>query len=218
MPLPQHVRPAPAWHGRPAERRRTLLIALAAATAFAVAIGVVVVALSTGGQPRPAQEAPGGLSTAVPRADPAPSATPIARSEPVGVVIRSIDVDAPLVPLTENSDGSMRLPPAANHELAGWYEGGPAPGQRGPAVLLGRAIEHGDKFVFNSIGTLTRGAAIDVSLADGHVAEFTVDGVQRVASDRFPTKAVYGPLSYPALRLVAPAGSDTVIVYAHLAS
>lgn len=194
-------------------------MALAGALVFAVAIGVVISALTSGGgRAKSAQLVPGRTLTAVPRVSPVPTTSPIPGAQPVGIMIRSIHVDAPLMPLTENSDGSMRLPSAGDRDLAGWYSGGPAPGQRGPAVILGRSAEDGARFVFYSIGMLTCGATIDISLANGHVAAFTVDGVQRVAASRFPTKAVYGPLTYPALRLVAPAGADTIIVYAHLAS
>jgi hypothetical protein len=209
-------RPAPAWHGQRAARRQSLLLALAAGATFAVAIGVIVIALRPGAGPA-SPTVPEPLSTSVPR-QVVTSPLPLAPSQPVGIMIPSIGVDAPLMSLAENANGSMRVPPVTNHNLAGWYSKGPAPGQRGPAVILGLAVASGVKSVFFAIGTLSPGARISISLADGHVAVFAVDGVQRVATARFPTTAVYGPLLYPALRLITSAGSDSIIVYAHPAS
>ena len=66
---------------------------------------------------------------------------------------------------------------------------------------------------------------IDVAQADGTVAAFVVDGVQKVAKVLFPASAVYGNVPYPSLRLVTCGGPfdagqgqypDNIVVYAHL--
>jgi hypothetical protein len=66
-----------------------------------------------------------------------------------------------------------------------------------------------------------------VTLADGKVAGFVVDGLQKVAKDAFPTASVYGKAGYPSLRLITCGGPfdqatghyvDNIIVYAHLAA
>src|SRR5215469_10132043 len=61
--------------------------------------------------------------------------------------------------------------------------------------------------------------------ANGSVAAFAVDGVQKVAKTQFPTRDVYGNVPYPSLRLVTCGGpfdagsgqyADNIVVYAHL--
>ena len=79
--------------------------------------------------------------------------------------------------------------------------------------------------VFYHLKNLHAGDWVYVTLADGKVAMFTVDGLQRVAKDAFPTASVYGTAGYPSLRLITCGGPfdqatghyvDNIIVYAHL--
>lgn len=75
--------------------------------------------------------------TAAPAAAPAASAPDAGRPEaPVGIPVRvripAIGVDAPMDELGLNPNGSLEVPP---YDRAGWYEGGPKPGERGPAVI-----------------------------------------------------------------------------------
>ena len=116
-------------------------------------------------------------------------------------------------------------PPLAEHNLAGWYEYGPAPGQRGPAVILGHVDSATGISVFYHVRNMHAGDRVYVTLADGKVAAFAVDGLQRVAKDAFPTASVYGTAGYPSLRLITCGGPfdraaghyvDNIIVYAHL--
>ena len=50
------------------------------------------------------------------------------------------------------------------------------------------------------------GDTVLVTLVDGKVAAFAVDGLQRVAKDAFPTASVYGKAGYPSLRLITCGG------------
>jgi hypothetical protein len=63
------------------------------------------------------------------------------RTSAPGVVERSrlprIGVNAPVMKLGRDADGTVQVPRLAAHNLAGWYRYGPSPGQRGPAVILG---------------------------------------------------------------------------------
>ena len=79
--------------------------------------------------------------------------------------------------------------------------------------------------VFYYLKNLHAGDKVDVTLADGKVAAFAVDGLQKVAKDAFPTASVYGKAGYPSLRLITCGGPfdqatghyvDNIIVYAHL--
>jgi LPXTG-site transpeptidase (sortase) family protein len=168
---------------------------------------------------------PASVTTAPPRLSHDPQAKPLARSAPVSVRIPGIGVNAPMMELGKNADGTVQVPPLDAHNLTGWYRYGPAPGQRGPAVILGHVDSLTGISVFYYLKDLHAGDRVYVTLADGKVATFAVDGVQKVAKDAFPTASIYGQAGYPSLRLITCGGPfdkatghyvDNIIVYAHL--
>ena len=130
---------------------------------------------------------PASVTTAPPRLNHDPQAEPLARSVPVSIRIPAIDVDAPVMQVGKNADGTVQVPPLDDHNLTGWYRYGPAPGQRGPAVILGHVDSLTGISVFYYLKDLHAGDRVYVTLADGKVATFVVDGVQKVAKDAFPT-------------------------------
>jgi sortase (surface protein transpeptidase) len=191
--------------------------------------GLFVWHAMTGGASLPsvgAQQIPAAVGTAVPaRPNLADIASPLAPSVPVRIEIPALAVNAPIMRLGRNSDGTVQVPPLGNHHLAGWYEGSVTPGQAGSSVVLGHVDSYSGPSVFFSIKNLLRGDVIDVARADGTVASFAVDGVQKVAKVLFPASAVYGNVPYPSLRLVTCGGPfdagqgqylDNIVVYAHL--
>ena len=191
--------------------------------------GFVVLRAVTGGvalPPASAQDIPATVGTAVPfPVGPSAVAAPLAPSTPVVIEIPAIGVRAPIMALGRNSDGTVQVPPLGNHNLAGWYDGSVTPGQDGSSVILGHVDNYTGPSVFFDIKNLRQGDAIDVIRADGTVAAFAVDGVQKVAKTLFPTSAVYGNVPYPSLRLVTCGGPfdaargqylDNIVVYAHL--
>jgi len=124
-----------------------------------------------------------------------------------------------------NGDGTVQVPPLGDHNLAGWYDGSVAPGQDGSSVILGHVDNYAGPSVFFSIKELRPGDQIDIVRADGTVAAFAVDGVQRVAKALFSAPDVYGNVPYASLRLVTCGGpfdaargqyADNIVVYAHL--
>src|SRR5215468_11202567 len=193
-----------------------------------VAGGVFVLHAMTGGGRLPsagAQQIPATVGTVLPRVDLSRVAPPLPASVPVRIEIPALAVKAPIMRLGRNGDGTVQVPPLADHNLAGWYDGSVTPGQAGSSVVLGHVDSYAGPSVFFSIKNLLRGDVIDVARADGTVAAFAVDGVQKVAKVLFPTSAVYGNVPYPGLRLVtcggpfdAPQGQylDNIVVYAHL--
>jgi len=195
-----------------------------------LAVGaIVVVHALVGGvrlPPPGAQQIPDTVSTAVPfPVDPSKVATPLPPSTPVLIQIPAVAVKAPVLRLGRNSDGTVQVPPLDDHNLAGWYDGSPMPGQKGSSVVLGHVDNYTGPSVFFSIKTLRRGDEIDIVRADGTVAAFAVDGVQRVAKALFPSKDVYGNVPYSSLRLITCGGPfdadrgqylDNIVVYAHL--
>jgi hypothetical protein len=189
-----------------------LSVVLLAAGLVAVGVGLRAPA----GPPQPPAWA--ATTRAVDRHSPA-----LAPSPPVQVAIPSIGVRAPLTRLGLVPDGSVQVPAAERPGEAGWYDGGPTPGERGPAVILGHVDTAKGAAVFYDLGRLRPGDRVEVNRADGRVAGFTVESVERVAKDRFPTRRVYGPIGHAGLRLVTCGGSfdrtkrsyqDNIIVYA----
>jgi LPXTG-site transpeptidase (sortase) family protein len=168
---------------------------------------------------------PPSITTVAPRLASDPKARPLARSAPVKIQIPRIGVNAPVMKLGRDADGTVQVPPLAAHNLAGWYRYGPSPGQPGPAVILGHVDSTTGISVFYYLKDMHAGDKVYVTLADGKVAAFAVDGLQRVAKDAFPTASVYGKAGYPSLRLITCGGPfdqatghyvDNIIVYAHL--
>lgn len=219
MYLPRHRRhPLGRW---------ALLTALVAAALCACGLGVAAAAMTSHG-PLPDSAAsviPASIKTAVPKVTSDARVRPLKRSAPVRIRIPAIGVAAPVLPVGLNADGTVQVPPLADHNLTGWYRYGPAPGQRGPAVILGHVDSVTGRSVFFKLKDLRKGDKVYVTLADGKTAVFAVDGLQRTAKTQFPTNAVYGKLRYAGLRLVTCGGAfdpatghyeDNIIVYAHL--
>ncbi|MFI6501694.1 class F sortase [Nonomuraea typhae] len=207
--------------------RSTLIQAAAAVLVFS---GGLAIAGSVKGEPAPAQAAePSTTVGQVTRQGPAfaEADTSLAKSEPVSVSIEKIGLKgAPIDPVGLNADQSVEVPPLDRPELVGWYKHRPTPGEAGPAVLLGHVDAHGKPAVFAKAHTLRQGDAIAVKRKDGSTARFSVDSVERVDKDAFPTDKVYGATDGAELRLVTCGGAfdqasghyeDNVIVYAHLA-
>jgi sortase (surface protein transpeptidase) len=165
------------------------------------------------------------VGTTVPKVNGRPVAPPLAASPPVRIEIPILKVNAPVIRLGLNPDGSVEVPPLDDHNLAGWYTGSVMPGVTGASVILGHVDSWAGGSVFFTIKNLHPGDRIDVLRADGTTAVFTVDGLQKAAKVAFPTSAVYGNPGYPALRLITCGGPfnaatgeyrDNIIVYAHL--
>ncbi|MGW4644501.1 class F sortase [Sphaerisporangium sp. NPDC004334] len=178
---------------------------------------------------------PGGVNAplveAAPAASPpAPVAAPVKalrKSVPTRVRVPGIGVDAALVSVGVDRNGEIEVPPLSRPKLAGWYRLGPAPGEMGPAVILGHVNTRGGPAVFSRLRELKRGDTITVVRADGSTARFTVDGAEQASKNRFPTKRVYGHVDRPSLRLITCGGvfnakahsyTDNIIVYATLSA
>lgn len=126
-------------------------------------------------------------------------------AEPVRLRIPAIGVDAPLVHLGLARDGTIDAP--RGWQQAGWYAGGPRPGQPGPAILLGHVDSTSGPALFYRVASLRQGAAVVVDRADGTSVTFVVSGRLQVAKSRFPADLVYGPTLSPTLRLVTCGGT-----------
>ena len=131
-------------------------------------------------------------------------ATFLARSRPVTLTIPRLRLSVPLSVLGLNRDGSVQVPTDFN--VPGWYRFGPAPGQRGSAVILGHVDNYKGPAVFFYLRNLRPGNQVIVLLADHRVVRFVVLGLRMYTKSQFPARAVYGPRSYSALQLVTCGG------------
>jgi sortase (surface protein transpeptidase) len=143
---------------------------------------------------------------------------------PVRLRIPAIDVDTRLVQLGLADDKSIDVD--FDPSVAGWWEGGPRPGQVGPAVIMGH-VRWNTPAVFSRLGSLQRGDEILVDRADGTTARFVVTGQGNYRKTAFPSDLVYYPTLEPELRLVTCGGlidratghySENLVVFAAQAS
>jgi hypothetical protein len=129
---------------------------------------------------------------------------PPADVEPWGVWIPRIDVSATLGELGLEADGRLQVPDDVR--VAGWYVGGPRPGEVGPAVVAGHVDSRSGPAVFARLRELREGDVAHVVYRDGFVATFRIGAVRRYGKDAFPTAAVYGDTPGPTLRLITCGG------------
>ncbi|MFC8447540.1 class F sortase [Kitasatospora sp. NPDC057223] len=219
----------PSW--APAAAAGSLSLALAALVLLPAPEHAPVRIEYAGRAPEPATAptGPGIPGTAAPAPTPVPTApTPdpaAAASPPVRLLIPGIGVDAPVEGGGLNPDGTVEVPPADRPGQVDWYREGPAPGQTGPAVILGHLDTRKGPAVFHRLPQLRPGDRIDIRRQDGSTVTFRVRELRQAPKSGFPTQAVYGNTDTPQLRLVTCGGkvaadghyTDNIIVLADLA-
>ncbi|MEU5670349.1 sortase [Micromonospora sp. NPDC047753] len=203
--------PAGGRRGRPWRAAGTAVVV----TMAMIGAGMIGASLKTTPTPRPPQPlaqagpeptAPASTADDAPPVDGQPidgqpvgqSAVGLARSAPTSIEIPRIGVNATIMSLGTNPDGTVQVPPLEKADQAGWYEPGASPGETGNAVIVG----HVDSAVlgpavFFDLGALTPGDTVTVRRADGVPATFTVDSVKSYPKTAFPTELVYGPSLSP---------------------
>ncbi|MBC9716137.1 class F sortase [Streptomyces sp. TRM66268-LWL] len=208
--------------------RRSLNVAIAAVTVLALGCGVWLLQHGTASSPPPqpsaAQAGGDGPGDGAGPASGDAGAPALPPSPPTRITIPSIKVDAPLTGLGLMKDGSLEVPPAARRDLAGWYESGTTPGDRGTAIVAGHVDNAEGPSVFYALGALQKGQRIEVRRTDGRTAVFTVDAVEVYDSRAFPDDKVYRAAKRPELRVITCGGGyskktgylGNVVVFAHL--
>ncbi|MBM0235302.1 class F sortase [Micromonospora sp. STR1_7] len=218
-------------HGKPWRAAGAAVVV----TLAMIGAGMIGAALDTTSAPRPpqpqSQAGPEVTSPGVPPLDGEPSAQGdappgLARSAPTSIEIPRIGVNATIMSLGTNPDGTVQVPPLEQADQAGWYEPGASPGETGNAVIVGHvdSAKLGPA-VFFDLGSLAPGDMITVRRADGQPAIFRIDSVKSYPKTSFPTELVYGPSDRPGLRVVTCGGDfdqtaksylNNVIVFASL--
>jgi hypothetical protein len=191
-----------------------------------IGLALVAITVLTGGQPQAGRRI---AAVHAPPAAPAPAATDTFRSArtyptvaaPVRLRIPALHVNSAVQRLGLQADGTVEVPKRI--DVAGWYDGGPRPGQPGPAVILGHVDSRNGPGIFFDLSTVRPGTLVRVDRADGSTVTFRVRKVTRVSKTSFPTDLVYAPSLDPTLRLVTCGGSfdhtrgsyrDNVIAFA----
>jgi LPXTG-site transpeptidase (sortase) family protein len=150
------------------------------------------------------------------------AAWPPPAGDPVRLRIPALAVNAPLVPLGLNDDGTLEVP---RYHDAGWFSGASRPGHLGPAVVAAHLDSTTGPDIFYRLKDLKRGDLVHIDYPDGTVT-FAVREARSFAKTSFPTGQVYGSTAGPELRLVTCGGtydrksrsySSNLVVWANLA-
>lgn len=144
----------------------------------------------------------------------------VAPGAPQRLSIAPIGVDTTVISTGVLADGTVDVPIDPN--IAGWFTGGPQPGEIGPAVIMGHVdSKKSGPGVFWRLRDLAVGADVVVH-GEQRDVHFVVTGSERVPKDSFPTERAYGATPERALRLITCGGSfdrrsghyrDNVVVY-----
>ena len=110
-------------------------------------------------------------------------------SPPSRLAIPRLGLSVALGTLGMNPDGTVQVPSTADQ--AGWFRLGPFSGQAGSAVVLGHVDSWQGPGVFFGLHTLVPGDRIEVSLASGVIAQFSVTAVDMYTKQAFPARDVY---------------------------
>jgi sortase A len=142
---------------------------------------------------------------------------------PVRVKIPSINVDAEIESVANDSQGRMDVP--KDDMNTAWYNPGYRPGMNGSAVLAGHFDKKdGSPAVFWDLEKLKEGDQIIVTDDKGKDWTFEVLDAQKHTNKDFPIEKVFGSASEPLLNLITcdgewTAGSgyqDRYVVYSRL--
>ena len=123
----------------------------------------------------------------------------------MSVDIKKIGATSTLEPMGLNEDRTIQTPPLDKVEQAGWYSLGPAPGDVGPAVVMGHINGNGKKGIFARLAEPKAGDKVTIT-RDGKPLSFTITRVDTVPKDRFPTAQVYSDTQRPEIRLITCGG------------
>src|SRR5262249_40090750 len=175
-----------------------------------------------------------GASGAAPRRRPTPprapqglaAAPPVARSarqvaRPVALTIPAIGVRTVLETLGRTPQGTLQVP--VNTTEAGWYTGGPRPGEIGSSIIVGHIDSTQGPGVFFRLRLLRPGELVYVRRSDRTLVVFRVYAERMYPKNLFPTEQVYGPTPDAELHLITCGGAfdqatgsylSNVVVYA----
>jgi hypothetical protein len=124
---------------------------------------------------------------------------------PARLRIPSIGVDAPVVPVGLEPDGSMGLPGAAE---VGWFQPGVRPGSSHGSAVLAAHVDHGGRQgAFFDLRRVPEGAEVFVVGPDGRELRFVVDERAQVDKQDLPVAELFRSRGPATLTLITCGGS-----------
>jgi sortase (surface protein transpeptidase) len=179
----------------------------------------------TGAVPTPPLPRVQAADTSAAPAAPGPTAPPeraeAAPGLPVRLSIPAIGVDAAIVPVGLEADGTMQIPGATE---AGWYLPGRIPGApTGSAVIAAHIDYDGREGVFFRLPEIPLGAEVTVRDAAGTDHRFVVGERFQVAKAQLPVEELFRTGGDPVMTLITCGGafdpdrrrySDNIVVRA----
>lgn len=140
---------------------------------------------------------------------------------PVRISIPAAHVDAPVRPVRARGE-TLEVPDVGT---AGWFAGGPRPGEQGRAIVIGHLDTRRGPGLFARVPELPPGTVVSVTDRRGGRHRYRVVGGAQVSKRRFPAEYVYGPADAPVLVLITCGGDwdpktgyeDNVLLYARAA-
>jgi LPXTG-site transpeptidase (sortase) family protein len=162
------------------------------------------------------------LSTTASSSLPIRSEAPDRAALPVRLRIASIGVDAPIVPVGLEPDGSMAATEEAH--VIGWYEPGPRPGEVSNAILTGHVDWQQQTAVFFRLREVKPGDTVEVISGFKTLYRYQIESVRPYRTDEAPVAEIFAPTSAPFLTLITCDGPfdharreylDRLVVRAH---
>lgn len=163
-------------------------------------------------------------ATLPPAASSAVKAAAVAPVRPTEIEVPSIGAKSSLIATGMDAQQHVLAPPVDQPMQASYFTGAPAPGEVGPALVLGHVNGGGRQGIFYRLKDVKKGDRILVTRSDGSVVTFEVHGIQQVPKMMFPWTQVLAPTPDAEIRLVTCTGTldtsihsyqDNLIVFGH---
>lgn len=122
-------------------------------------------------------------------------------ARPARIIIPSIGISSPIVPMGLNSKGELDVPNGKTRNV-GWHAGGPVPGSLGAAVMDAHVFA-----AFSELYKLEAGERVYVIMDDGRRLQFTVRYSRKFKLDDISPETLFGDRGIRELRLITCAGS-----------
>ena len=170
---------------------------------FAASVAVIAATVVTGSAP-----------AAAPRRAPieaiAPTPAPVPVFVPARIVVPALQINAPIVPVGTQPDGSMGTPSTATD--VAWWQGVPV--GKGNALFAGHSDWNGEPGSFQELGNLKAGDTVIVT-GQGRSLTFRVTWVQLLAGGIDATQ-ILGPQGAPVVTLITCGGVFDTSIRHHL--
>lgn len=154
--------------------------------------------------PRPGPSVPPAVH--VPTSLTKPPKTAVAPALPERIEIAALGLVAPIYPIGLTVDGDMAINDTTDQ--VAWYQLGPAPGEKGSAVIAGHyGWKDGNPSIFNELHTLKPGDEVKVIKEDGGVNRFVVRQIRTYQPDDDTTEVFRSTDSGAHLNLVTCQGT-----------